>query len=304
MRQASRRIDSSRTGRVVATLGRRVMVRDADGDRACFLSGHRAVIGDHVRWEEARGEGGKICDVLPRERTLTRQEMDGREHVLASNLGGLLIVAATMQPPYRPGLIDRYWVAGSSSGLEVGLVITKGDLGVTDEIEADLAWRAEHGLTVIRCTPTDGDGVDDVREFLREHGSLGPWALVGHSGVGKTRLMQTLLPEIDVGPIGEISEFWEQGKHTTTGSRIFEVEPGVELADSPGIRTFLPGGLDPKLARDHFPGMGPLPCKYRDCLHRPGESGCVAEAQIAPDVLTRYRRLLDEVVGLTERMRP
>lgn len=304
-RTRGRRTPEGRPGRVVATRGRRVLVRDAEGEeRVCFLSGHRAVVGDQVLWVPARGSGGKLVDVAPRQRALVRLDFKGREQVVASHLGGLMIVAATQLPPYRAGLIDRYMLAASLFDLDVAVLLTKTDLGVPEAVEADLAWRETLGVPVLRVSVPDGEGIDAVSHFLSQHSAHGPWAFVGHSGVGKTSVIAALLPEIDVGPIGEVSEFWEQGTHTTTSSRIYRLPEGGELADSPGIRTFLPSTLDPADVRAHFPGIGPLPCRYRDCLHREGEDGCVAPEQVASDVLERYRRVLEEVTGIKARTTP
>lgn len=288
---------------MVGTQGRRVVVRDDEGDRVCFLSGNRVVIGDRVTWVEARGEGGKITSVLPRERVLGRSDFKGREQVVAANLGGLLVLSSARHPPYRQGLIDRYHLAALQAGIEVAIVLTKADLGVDAEVEADLAWREALGVPILRCVPPTGEGIEEVRSFLVAHAGEGPWALVGHSGVGKTSLIHALLPEADVGPMGEVSEYWDTGTHSTTHSRMYELAAGVEIADSPGIRTFLPSGLTPSLVKQLFPGMAELRCRYRDCLHRPNEEGCVAEDQVDEALLTRYRRLLDEVVEIDGRAR-
>lgn len=289
-------------GRVIATVGRRVVVRDDVGERVCFLSGRRAVVGDLVRWVEAQGSGGKLVQVEPRERALVRMDFKGRQQVVASHLGGLLVVASTDQPHYRPGLMDRYEVGANVAGIDMAIVLTKTDLGPSDLADRDLAIRESRGIPVMRvCNPT-GHGVPIVQEFLRT-ATPGPWAFVGHSGVGKTSLAAALLPEVDVGPIGEISEFWDAGRHTTTSSRIYALPDGGEIADSPGIRTFLPSGLDPHVVRDHFPGLDVSGCRYRDCLHREGEDGCAAPEEVTAEMLVRYRRLLVEVTDLHARRR-
>lgn len=291
-------------GRVVSTLGRRVVVRDEAGEeRVCFLSGQRAVIGDRVRLVASGAGEGKLTEVSPRERALVRVDFKGREQEIAAWLGGLLVVASADQPAYRPGLVDRYLIGASAAGLGAILVVTKIDLGVSAEVEQDLQARQALGYTVVRLSTVTGEGLDELRRALVARGGEGPWALVGHSGVGKTSVIQRLLPDMDVGPVGEISEFWEAGRHTTTHSRIFDLGDGVEIADSPGIRTFLPSGLGPETVRNHFPGMEDVVCRYRDCLHRAGEDGCTAERDVDAGLLERYRRVLAEVEGVTERQR-
>jgi ribosome biogenesis GTPase len=298
---ATRKTDRTIDGRVVATLGRRVVVRVGDVERVCYLSGQRAVIGDRVRLLPMGEDEGKLVEVLPRERALSRADFKGSEQAIAAWLGGIVVVASADQPAYRPGLVDRYLVGASASDLPAVLCLTKVDLGVSAEVEADLAMREREGYAVERVCTRDGAGLERLAARLASEDVDGPWAFVGHSGVGKTSLVQALLPGVDVGPIGEISEYWEAGRHTTTHSRIFALPGGGEVADSPGIRTFLPSGLTPMLVRDHFPGLPRLACRYRDCLHRPGEDGCLAESEVAPDVLVRYRRMVEEVKDGAER---
>jgi ribosome biogenesis GTPase len=293
---------AGKPGRVVETAGRRVLVADVEGTRMCFLGGHRALVGDTVTWEDAPGEGGKIICVDPRETVLRRIDPRGDEQLLAANLRGVLVVASMSDPPFHGPLIDRYIVAAEADDLEVGIVLTKVDTGTSARVEAEIDARAALGIPVLRTSATDGVGLEDVRAFLNDH--PGPWALVGHSGVGKTSLIQALLPSNDVGPIGSISEYWGAGKHTTTRTRLFRVEPHGEIVDSPGIRGFIPALLDPEVVRDHFPGVETVLCHYRDCLHRVGEEGCKAEGQVSPLLLESYRSLVAETESIRARARP
>lgn len=295
--------DRSRPGRVIETRGRRVLVRDDEGERVCFLSGQRAVVGDRVRWVPAQGEGGKLVAVEPRDTALMRVEMTGRDQVLAANLGGLLVVVAAAHPPFRAGLVDRYVVAARSAKLDVAVCLNKIDLGVPEEVDEELALRQQAGVPVLRVSAATGEGMAALSTFLEEASEDAPWALVGHSGVGKTSLVSALLPGQDVGEIGEISERWGTGQHTTTHSRVFGLGRG-EIVDSPGIRTFAPGALAARDVRDYFPGMYGIDCRYRDCLHREGEDGCQAEATVPSAILTSYRRLLDEILGIEAKRRP
>lgn len=293
---------ADRPGRVVAIAGRRVVVRDDEGERTCFLSGQRAVVGDRVRWVVASGEGGKLVSVDERDNVLVRADPRGREQVLAANLAGIVIVTAPVEPPFRAGLLDRYLVAAGAGGLDAIVVLNKVDQGVPAEVQAELDLRAAAGVPVLRACAHTGEGVAALAE--RVAASDGPWALVGHSGVGKTSLVAALLPGEDVGEIGALSEYWGTGQHTTTSSRIFALREGGELVDSPGIRTFAPGALGAEEVRRHFPGFDEVRCKYRDCLHREGEEGCAAEAEVDPALLSSYRRLLAEIEGMDEARRP
>ena len=292
---------SAKAGRVVATLGRRVVVRDAEGERVCFLSGQRAVVGDEVHWVEAQGEGGKLVGVQDRRTVLVRTDLRGKEQILAANLHGIVIVTAPMEPPFRAGLLDRYLVAAGVGDLEAVVVLNKIDQGVPEEVEQALVARSAAGIEVLRVSAHGEQGMAALGERLA---SAGPWSLVGHSGVGKTSLAAWLVPDEDVGAIGELSEHWGTGQHTTTGSRIFDLPGGAELIDSPGIRTFAPGRLDAESVRRHFPVVREVVCRYRDCLHREGEDGCTAEASVPAELLASYRRLLAEIEGIDARRRP
>lgn len=288
-------------GRVVETRGRRVRVSNPDGTRVCFLGGHRAVVGDRVRWVQAQGSGGKLTAVEPRDTVLARVDPRGREQVLAANLAGILVVVAGREPPFRAGLVDRYMVAAACSGLDVAVCINKCDQGVPAEVEAEVKLREGLGLRFLRASALLRHGLDELAEFLAAQD--GPWAFVGHSGVGKTSLIAALIPDVDAGAVGELSEYWGTGQHTTTSSRLFTLPGGGEIADSPGIRTFTPGGLTVDNVRRYFPGMEGLQCRYRDCQHREEEDGCGAIDAVEPGLLKSYRRLLEDVRGVSERAR-
>ena len=282
-------------GRVVGTAGRRVVVRDEAGERVCYLSGQRAVVGDRVRWEEAPGTGGKLVGVEERERVLMRRDVRGKERLLAANLKGIIIVVTPSRPDFDPMLVDRYLVAASAGGLEACICLNKNDLGVADEVQDYLSKREKLGYSVFSISAKTGDGVSELRAAITEstRGDQGPMALVGLSGVGKTSIIAKLLPGVDVGPVGELSDYWDQGQHTTTGSRLFELPEGGEMVDSPGIRTFTPAGLTAAEVRDHFPGMRGLQCQFRDCLHQVGQKGCEIEEALDELTVKAYRRLIE-----------
>jgi ribosome biogenesis GTPase len=278
---------------VIENVGRRVRVQDSDGQRVCFLSGQRAVIGDEVLWVEAQGTGGKVVSVLPRRTCLRRRDHKGREQIVAANLQGVIVVDTASAPPLAPVLLDRYITAATRDGLKVVLCINKIDLGFPDEAKAQVAVRTELGIELLQTSAESGEGIDQIRELVARGGA--PWALVGRSGVGKTSLVRELLPGQDVGPVGELSEYWGMGKHTTTSSRIFELPDGGELVDSPGIRSFTPAGMDAEELRRHFPAVCELRCEFRDCLHREGEQGCSLLDHVHPELVRSYRTLLNEL---------
>jgi len=289
-----------RPGRVVETVGRRVRVRDSEGERVCFLSGQRAVIGDRVRWVVAKGTGGKLVGVEERQTVLSRLDHKGREQIVAANLQGVIIVDTGAAPPLAPVLLDRYLVAADRGGLQAVICINKADLGLPEDAREQLAVReAALGIQVLHTSAATGQGVAELRRFVAESG--GAWALVGRSGVGKTSLVQRLLPDTpddEIGETAELSEYWGMGKHTTTSSRIFELPDGGEIVDSPGIRNFTPAGLTTEDLRLHFPSVREVRCQFRDCLHREGEEGCAVPDAVHPALVHSYRTLLKELLEI------
>ncbi|MFK7928678.1 MAG: ribosome small subunit-dependent GTPase A [Myxococcota bacterium] len=265
----------------------------------CFLSGQRAVIGDEVLWVEAEGTGGKLVGVEPRRTILARLDHKGRQQVVAANLRGVLIVETGAAPPLAPVLLDRYRVAAEKGGLDSIVCVNKADLGLPDDAQAALNVRQEHGTLVVKTSAATGEGVDALRQLLGDQG--GAWALVGRSGVGKTSLVQKLLPDLDDDDIGEtatLSEYWGMGRHTTTSSRVFQLPGGGEIVDSPGIRSFTPAGLTTQDLRLHFPAVRDVQCQFRDCLHRDGEEGCNVPRRVPEPLVRSYRSLLRELLEI------
>ena len=155
------------------------------------------------------------------------------------------------------------------------------------------------GFRVLHTSAHSGEGIEELRAFIADEG--GAWALVGRSGVGKTSLVQRLLPEVpdeEIGETAELSEYWGMGRHTTTSSRIFDLPDGGEIVDSPGIRSFTPAGLTTDDLRLHFPAIRDASCQFRDCLHREGEDGCAVPDQVHPDLVHSYRTLLKELLEI------
>lgn len=294
------RVIETREGRVIETRGRRVLVRSGVDELVCFLAGNRAVVGDEVSFVEAKGGGGKLTSVHPRRTQLARIGHNNREQILAANLEGLFVVVAPSEPPFRAGLVDRYCVAAAAQDLRICVVLNKCDQGVPEEVDAALSARMVHGLEVLRSSALLNHGLDAIRAHAAKYDE-GPWALVGHSGVGKTSLLRSLFPAIDVGPVGDLSEYWGTGQHTTTATRLFTLPGGGELLDSPGIRTFTPGGLTVDTVRRYFPGLPQGQCRYRDCQHRPGEDGCALPDALDAEQLISYRRLLEDVRSIGKR---
>ena len=124
------------------TVGRRVNVRNAEGDRVCYLSGQRAVVGDQVKFVDAPGMGGKLCEVLERKTELKRRDPRGKERILAANLKGIIIVATPQQPEFNAGLVARYLLLQVCPA-STRLCLNKADLEIGQEVLDELElWKS------------------------------------------------------------------------------------------------------------------------------------------------------------------
>lgn len=243
------------------------------GERVdCVVRGRKqdVVVGDRVRFEpdvDNEMAAGLITAVAPRESALVRADALGRRaQVLAANLDRVFVVCA-VEPPVREGLIDRYLVAAHAQGLEAAIVFNKLDLAEPeelDEIREMLDVYPALGLELLYVSAEDGTGLDALREATRGRCSI----FVGHSGVGKTSLLNALDPGLGE-RVQDLSVASGRGQHTTTTSALYALPGGGEVIDSPGVRGFGLWGIDADAVRHHFPEFVERApgCKFADCRH-------------------------------------
>lgn len=297
---AKARIEQLDVARVVAVDRGRVTVL-SDGNiveapLAGTMRGTKTVVGDRVRVRASRHEQDhpRIVEVLPRETVLTRtgDDLVEDERVLVANADQIVVVLAADHLAAGARFLDRVMVAASVGGLDTAVCVNRIDLvedrtavhALLERYEPlDVAWRITSAET--------GEGVDALRELL-----AGTWsAFTGHSGVGKSSLFNRLVPEAER-EVGEIGR--RGGRHTTTSSMAMQV-PDIDawLVDTPGVRSFGLGGLAPRDLAAHFAELAALDCRLDDCIHD-GEPGCaLPEADIHPERLASYRRLLASLRG-------
>jgi ribosome biogenesis GTPase len=283
------------TGRVIAAFGRHLLVRAESGAQLRarpFGRSLTVVCGDRVRCRlDARHEEVHVIEVLPRRGTLYRSNARGGAEPVVANLTRLLVVLAPLPAPDL-FVVDRYLAAASSAELSAMLIVNKSDLGPSAQLAAELAVYDAAGYPALECSAKSGAGVAAIGAALAP-GALA--ALVGQSGVGKSSLVRELLPGAQV-DVGELVRR-EEGRHTTTAARLFDLPHGAALIDSPGVRDFAPAveALDPRSLG--FPEIARLApgCRFTDCRHL-REPGCAVRAAEEGGVLAArryesYRRL-------------
>lgn len=288
---------------------RRKLVKFAKGTKTI-------VVGDRVAIEQTdRGEW-VIAEVLERRSQLGRPDFRGRiERVIVANVDELVVVTAAADPEYKTGLIDRYLVIAERSGFPAVVCVNKIDLADRATIEEALSFYAGIGYPVLYTSAVDGTGLDELRAQLSGKVSV----LSGHSGVGKSSLINCLIPGVDLAT-KEVSDVTGKGRHVTSAATMlalpraagqsFDEAGGFVQAtrsvagyivDTPGIRVFGLMGLIRSQLWHYFPEFvrHQGQCRFHNCVHL-DEPGCAVKAAleagaIAESRYTSYQRLYEEL---------
>ena len=289
-------------GLVLSRFGQHADVEDTSG--AVVRCNMRRTIssvvtGDQVSWRRSKQPTGSIDGVIEavaeRHSVLLRPDFyDGLKPV-AANIDLMIIVSAIL-PALSLNIIDRYLVASEITGIKPLLVINKIDLLPETEQQAldqQLQLYRQMGYACLLVSAKTGQGMVELLQYLHSGTSI----FVGQSGVGKSSLMNTLMPGL-AAATQEVSEVSGLGQHTTTVSRLYHLPEGGKLIDSPGIREFALWHLSPEEVTNGFiefrPWLGR--CKFRDCKHLT-DPGCaiqhaVAEGEISPLRYESYQKIL------------
>ncbi|RRS08709.1 small ribosomal subunit biogenesis GTPase RsgA [Pseudoalteromonas sp. J010] len=260
------------------------------------------VCGDEVIFRRAKVSDGDLAGVIEavheRRTQLTRPDFYDGVKVVAANIDQILMVSAVV-PEFTPQIIDRYLVACEDMGIEPILLLNKIDLldqESLDYVDEVLDIYRELGYRVLLVSTKSGEGIDELKHILEDKNNI----FVGQSGVGKSTLVNTVLPNADI-LTKEVSENSGLGQHTTTVSRLHHLPSGGNLIDSPGIREFGLWHLEVervtwcfKEFREFIGG-----CRFRDCKHL-NDPGCliqeaVDEGKISELRFESYHRILESM---------
>lgn len=248
-------------------------------------------VGDRV-WVVDIGEGeGRIEGVLPRERVLARRAPDSRDvqQILLANPDGALFVFALREPEPHVRMLDRFLVLTESQNLPAMVAVNKIDLAESVEegrqqaLEKFADYLPNYRVFPI-CAKT-GAGLADLRASLDGRVTV----IAGPSGVGKTSLLNKLNVDLQE-RTGAISDATGKGRHTTTATRLFRLDPDTFVADTPGIRALALHGVAPEELDGCYPELRPYlgECQYSDCAHL-HEPGCAVRAAVEAGAVPRAR---------------
>jgi len=293
------------TGRVIVRHGRSLLIRSEQGTsvHAAFRANLGEVVcGDNVVWQQTANGEGIVVAVQPRDTALSRPGFGGQEKAIAANITQLVVVLAS-EPEPTGYMSDQYLVAAERIGVRGLICLNKADL-LDEEARARFRERFSQykdvGYPVIQISAKTEHGLDPLLDNLRDQTSI----LVGQSGVGKSSLINALIPREQVVE-GSLSDATGLGRHTTSAATLYQLASGGELIDSPGVRSFRLAQLTRRELEQGFREFAPFlgKCRFHNCAHT-AEPGCAIRAavesgQISPQRLDSYQHMLASTTDST-----
>jgi ribosome biogenesis GTPase len=263
-------------------------------------------VGDAVEVQYETGDEfkGVITEVLPRQNYIVRQSPRRKHdlHLLASNVDQAVLVTTIISPMLKMGFIDRFLLMTEPHNIPVIIVINKNDLFCDEEKEIYGGLKIMYediGYKVISCSAQTGEGVDELRDLLKDKTSL----VAGQSGVGKSTLVNAIQPGLGL-KTEEISDYSGKGQHTTTFAEMFSLDQGGFIIDTPGIKMLSFNNLEPMDVAHNFREFFIVSsgCRFPNCLHL-NEPGCAVKAAVEEGSIStlryeHYLQIMSEIADI------
>lgn len=248
-------------------------------------------VGDLVNYEQERDKDTCVIDkILPRTNVIVRKSVNlsKESHIIAANVDQAILVATIAQPRTSTGFIDRFTVTAEAYHIPVVIVFNKCDLYNEEQnAAAEELMRVYNsiGYQSFVISAKTGENCDRLKAIMKDKLSM----FSGHSGVGKSALVNRLDPGLDI-RVGEISEVHEKGKHTTTFAQMYELNFGGYIIDTPGIKEFALFDMEKETLAQRFPEMRALmhDCRFNNCTHL-HEPHCAIKNAVEQGVIADWR---------------
>lgn len=249
---------------------------------------------------------GVIVNIQERKNYIVRKSVNlsHQMHIIASNIDVVFLLVTINNPPTTTSFIDRFLVTAEAYGIEAVLIFNKIDTFDEATFEDQLYLQyiyTEIGYKCLRVSAKDGKGIDELKALMKDRVSM----FSGHSGVGKSTLVNTLEPALNL-KTKQISASHAQGKHTTTFAEMFDLSFGAKIIDTPGIRGFGIVDMEKQEIGDYFPEFFALKdqCKFNNCLHK-DEPHCAIKNALENDAIawSRYKSYTQILEGDEEQYR-
>ena len=254
--------DKEYTGKVITRYGQRQLVETNNGEIFQCLSRQNigfSVAGDEVLFQKTKQDEAIVTAIYPR-----RNELQRKDKLIAANVDQLWLVVA-LEPHYEFDLIDRYLIMAENSNLPIGIVVNKIELSKNEkQLNEDFEHYINLGYEIHSLSVKSGINVDTFKEKLVNKSHI----FLGQSGVGKSSLINSLIPDLEL-RVNEISIKSKLGKHTTTNTTLYHIPSGGDLIDSPGVREFQLDNLSEEQIVRGFREFKALSdkCRFRNCRH-------------------------------------
>ena len=267
------------------------------------LSGIRSTspvaVGDRVGFDLDDEAVGVIHTIDQRENYLVRKSVNLSKqlHIIGANIDLVFLVITLKNPETFTTFIDRFLVSAAAFGIETVLLFNKMDQYTEEELERVNELKGLYtsiGYQSVLCSTKSDQGMSELRNLMKDNTSI----FSGHSGVGKSTLINTVAPELRL-KIGEISEQHGQGQHTTTFAEMYDLSFGGRIIDSPGIRGFGIADINKEEIARYFKEFFKASenCKFNNCQHL-SEPGCAVKSELEEGTIaeSRYQSYLSMVL--------
>jgi len=266
---------SIKNGRVIGVFGPRVEIQSGQGIVQAAVGGRLKhgdtgksliAVGDYVDFSQKGDHIASITRIHKRAKIISRPaiEKEGMIQIIVSNVDRMVIVTSTAHPDFKPGVVDRFLVIAFKEDIKAIVVLNKIDLANAGPYGRQIeVWR-EIGCDILLTSAKTGENIEELRGRI----TTGTSVVVGHSGVGKSSLINRLNPDLRL-KIGNVSSYTGKGKHVTSRVNLFRLFSDGWVADTPGLRDLGLAGVTRRNLHLYYPEFEPheAHCQFTDCVH-------------------------------------